>query len=191
MLRYRRYALAALLLLATAGCGGSSSTATKAVSSATPASGSARPSSSAPSSGNPVTSKPLPSKPLPSKPSSKPVSSPVKPARTTPAPGTIALPATLCSATDVAQNAADAYLGALSAGDAKQAAACVLPGAVPSAVTRSLLATTKATAVYLPRDGVDGPKVFGYSGNGKTVDVTVTKQPDGRFLVTKVVIRPA
>jgi hypothetical protein len=101
------------------------------------------------------------------------------------------LPATLCSATDVAQNAADAYLGALSAGDLKQATACVLPHTVPSAVTRSLLARAGATAVYLPRNGVDGPTVFGYSGNGKTVDVTVAKQPDGRFWVTKVVVRPA
>ena len=53
-------------------------------------------------------------------------------------------------------------------------------------MTRSLLATVRRTAVYLPRDGVDGPSVFGYRGNGKLVDVTVTKEPDGRFWVTRV-----
>jgi hypothetical protein len=101
----------------------------------------------------------------------------------------VSIPPYLCQATDQAQNAADAYMGALSAGNEKQAVACVLPGTVPAAVTRSLLATVKGTAVYLPRDGVDGPTVFGYQGNGKSIDVTVTKQRDGRFWVTRVVVR--
>lgn len=42
---------------------------------------------------------------------------------------------------------------------------------------------------YLPREGVDGPSVFGYQGSGKVIDVTVSKQPDGQFRVTKVVVR--
>ena len=67
--------------------------------------------------------------------------------------------------------------------------ACVLPNTVPAAVTRGLLASAGQTAVYLPRDGVDGPSVFGYRGNGKLVDVTVTKEPDGRFWVTAVSVR--
>ena len=67
--------------------------------------------------------------------------------------------------------------------------ACVLPSTVPAALTRSLLATPGTTAVYLPRDGVDGPSVFGYQGNGKLIDVTVSKQPDGQFWVTKVTVR--
>ena len=45
------------------------------------------------------------------------------------------------------------------------------------------------TAVYLPRDGVDGPSVFGYRGSGKLIDVTVSKHPDGQFWVTKVAVR--
>ena len=106
-----------------------------------------------------------------------------------PSGSAISIPPYLCDATDQAQNAADAYMGALSAGNEKQAVACVLPGTVPIAVTRGLLATIKGTAVYLPRDGVDGPSVFGYQGNGKSVDVTVTKQRDGRFWVTKVAVR--
>ncbi len=102
---------------------------------------------------------------------------------------TISIPPYLCSGTDIAQNAADAYLGALSAGDLKQASACVLPNTVPAAVTRGLLGSGGRTAAYLPRDGVDGPTVFGYRGNGKLIDVTVTKEPDGRFWVTGVAVR--
>ncbi|HST50325.1 hypothetical protein [Jatrophihabitans sp.] len=102
---------------------------------------------------------------------------------------TISIPPYLCTGTDVAQNAADAYMGALSAGQLDQAMACVLPNTVPAAVTRSLLASSGQTAVYLPRDGVDGPSVFGYRGNGKLVDVTVSKEPDGRFWVTAVAVR--
>jgi hypothetical protein len=107
----------------------------------------------------------------------------------TPSPSQPSIPPYLCEATDQAENAADAYMGALSAGNQKQAVACVLPGTVPAAVTRSLLATVKGTAVYLPRAGVDGPQVFGYRGNGKSIDVTVTKQSDGRFWVIRVVVR--
>ncbi len=101
----------------------------------------------------------------------------------------ISVPAYLCLGTDVAQNAADAYMGALSAGNLTQATACVLPRTVPATVTRSLLATSGTTAVYLPRDGVDGPSVFGYRGAGKLVDVTVSKSSDGRFWITRVSVR--
>lgn len=107
----------------------------------------------------------------------------------TPSGSAVSITPYLCEATDQAQNAADAYMGALSAGNEKQALACVLPGTVPAAVTHGLLGTTKGTAVYLPRDGVDGPTLFGYQGNGKSIDVTVTKQPDGKFWVTKVAVR--
>jgi hypothetical protein len=106
-----------------------------------------------------------------------------------PASPSISIPPYLCTGTDIAQNAADAYLGALSAGQLEQATACVLPNTVPASVTRGLLATSGTTAVYLPRDGADGPSVFGYRGNGKLVDVTVTKEPDGRFWVTRVSVR--
>jgi hypothetical protein len=80
-------------------------------------------------------------------------------------------------------------MGALSAGNETQAMACVLPNTVPTQTTRSLLASTAGTAVYLPRDGVDGPTVFGYRGAGKSIDVTVTKERDGKFWITKVVVR--
>ncbi len=110
----------------------------------------------------------------------------------TSARSTASLPpaAHLCTGTDAAQNAADAYMGALSAGNVGEAQACVVPWTVPVSLTRSLLATAGGTAVYLPRDGVDGPTVFGYRGNGKIVDVTVGKQSDGEFRVTKVAVRP-
>lgn len=110
---------------------------------------------------------------------------------TSPAVPSISIPPFLCDATDIAQNTADAYMGALSAGDGKQASACVLPGTVPAAVTRGLLATEPGTAVYLPRAGVDGPTVFGYQGNHKSIDVTVTKQRDGKYWITKVTVRAA
>ena len=79
-------------------------------------------------------------------------------------------------------------MGALSANDAQQAAACVRPDTVPAELTRSLLAHATTTAVYLPRDGVNGPSVFGYSGGGKMIDVTVSRQPNGQFWVTKVTV---
>ncbi|MEO7262015.1 MAG: hypothetical protein ABI047_12285 [Jatrophihabitantaceae bacterium] len=79
-------------------------------------------------------------------------------------------------------------MGALSAGNPQQAMACVLPGTVPAAITRSLLAHASTTAVYLPRDDGNGPSVFGYRGNGKLIDVTVGKQPNGDFWVTKVAV---
>lgn len=153
---------AVLLAMAVAGCGSSPRSAQGPASSTAPAtSAAAAPGTVAPAS---------------------------QPAGT-PSPSEVSIPPYLCQATDQAQNAADAYMGALSAGNEKQAVECVLPGTVPAAVTRSLLATVKGTAVYLPRNGVDGPQVFGYQGNGKLVDVTVTKQADGRFWITRVVVR--
>jgi hypothetical protein len=106
-----------------------------------------------------------------------------------PSGSTIVIPPNLCAATDTAQNTADAYMGALSAGDEKQALDCVLPHTVPLATTRALVAHEHATAVYLPEQGVDGPTVFGYVGNGKTVRVTVTRESDGKTWVTRVVVR--
>ncbi|MDT0262738.1 hypothetical protein [Jatrophihabitans lederbergiae] len=82
-------------------------------------------------------------------------------------------------------------MGALSAGDEKQALACVLPGTVPLAMTRSLSTKMTGTAVYLPKSGADGPTVFGYVGSGRSIDVTVTRESDGKFWVTKVVTRAA
>lgn len=154
------------------GCGGShGNTAERPAASGT--------SGSQPASG----SSPVNTSPADTSPAGSATGSPI------PASPSISIPPYLCTGTDIAQNAADAYLGALSAGQLDQATACVLPNTVPAAVTRSLLATSGSTAVYLPRDGADGPSVFGYRGNGKLVDVTVTKEPDGRFWVTKVSVR--
>jgi hypothetical protein len=106
-----------------------------------------------------------------------------------PTPSTVTVPSHLCDGMDAPQNAADAYLGALSASNLAEALACVQPKTVPEALTRSLLAKGGSTAAYLPRDGVDGPSVFGYQGSGKLIDVTVAKQPNGQFRVTKVAVR--
>lgn len=175
-LRWQRGCVLAAVVAAAlvlAGCGSKSAntaTAPAAGPTSTPAADAATSTGSAPST--PITS----------------------PAAATPSPSTateISIPPYLCDATDIAQNAADAYMGALSAGDEKQAAACVFPKSVPAAITHSLVATIKGTAVYLPRDGVDGPAVFGYQGNGKSIDVTVTKEKEGKFWVTKVTVRNA
>jgi hypothetical protein len=160
--------LAGLLVVAT-GCGGSQGGTTERPSTSIAATSAGGPASA---SSSPTDASPADSSPADSSPS-----------------GTLSIPPDLCTATDIAQNAADAYLGALSAGQLDQAMACVLPDTVPAAVTRGLLASSGRTAVYLPRDGVDGPSVFGYRGNGKLIDVTVTREPDGRFWVTAVSVR--
>ncbi len=114
---------------------------------------------------------------------------PVRTTSATPSPS-ISIPPNLCAATDIAQNTADAYLGALSAGNEKEALDCVLPHSVPLATTESLLAKVKNTAVYLPKQGgADGPTNFDYVGNGKTITVTVTRQADHKTWVTKVAVR--
>lgn len=102
----------------------------------------------------------------------------------------ISIPPNLCAATDIAQNTADAYMGALSADNEKEALDCVFPRTVPLATTASLLAKVKNTAVYLPKQGgADGPTNFDYVGNGKTITVTVTRQADHKTWVTKVAVR--
>jgi hypothetical protein len=193
MLLDRRSVLAAALLslsLAVAGCGSSRGDSARQQTSRVATSASASlpaPLSSPASSSPPASSAPASSSPPAS---SDPAASTTAAGATAPrAPATaVNVGASLCSGADVAQNTADAYMGALSANDAKQASACVLPDTVPATLTRSLLARASTTAVYLPRDGVDGPSVFGYRGSGKLIDVTVSKQPDGRFWVTEVVV---
>jgi hypothetical protein len=175
-----RSALAGVLLLLTvAGCDGSHSATARQLTTPPAATVPASPASSQPTS---TPARPASTTPIPS----APAATSTAPAR--PASSTVTVPAHLCSGMDAAQNAADAYLGALSAGNATEATACVVPNTVPEALTRSLLARAGSTVAYLPRAGVDGPSVFGYQGSGKLIDVTVGKQPDGQFRVTKVVI---
>jgi hypothetical protein len=109
-------------------------------------------------------------------------------ARPTPSvASTISIPPNLCAATDRAQNTADAYMGALSAGDEKEAVACVYGNSVPLSLTRSLLAHQRETAVYLPAmGGMDGPTQFDYLGNGLSIRVTVTSPAQRKYWVTAV-----
>jgi hypothetical protein len=101
----------------------------------------------------------------------------------------ISIPPNLCAATDRAQNTADAYMGALSAGDEKEAVACVFGNSVPLSTTRALLAHQQETAVYLPAmGGMDGPTQFDYIGNGLAVRVTVTSPAAGKNWVTGVTV---
>jgi hypothetical protein len=165
-------ALAGSVLLA--GCTGSSTNA-----------GAGQTVTSTPSSSDSSSTAPPPSSSSISTPSAS--KTPSKP----PTPSdTISIPPNLCAATDIAQNTADAYMGALSAGNEKEALDCVFPRTVPLATTESLLAKVKNTAVYLPkRGGADGPSNFDYVGNGKTITVTVTRQADHKTWVTKVAVR--
>jgi hypothetical protein len=179
--------LLAVVLSAVAGCDGSHSSTAPQQSTPPAVTASSTAQSAAPTSSQPA--------------SSPPASTPARPARTTPVPSRpaatsvavqpppVTVPAHLCSGMDAAQNAADAYLGALSAGNLAEATACVLPKTVPESLTRSLLAKAGSAVAYLPRDGADGPSVFGYQGSGKLIDVTVGKQSNGQFRVTKVVVR--
>ncbi len=101
----------------------------------------------------------------------------------------ISIPPNLCAATDRAQNTADAYMGALSAGNEKEAVACVYGSSVPLSTTRALLAHQQETAVYLPAmGGLDGPTQFDYIGNGLAVRVTVTSPAQGKNWVTGVTV---
>ncbi|HEX8079254.1 MAG TPA: hypothetical protein VF557_03510 [Jatrophihabitans sp.] len=196
MLLDRRSVLAVALLslsLAVAGCdssrGDSAQQQTSRVATTASASLSAplpSPASSSPPAGSAAASNPAAGTTA----AGSPATSTTVAGTTAPRPpaSAVNVGASLCTGADIAQNTADAYMGALSANDAQQASACVLPNTVPATLTRSLLASASTTAVYLPRDGVDGPSVFGYRGSGKMVDVTVSKQPDGRFWVTEVVV---
>lgn len=184
----------ALLSPVLVGCTGSARTASEAgsatgtVAGSTAVSTSLPPTSSVPMSSAPATVASATTTMPATTPSTTAVLTPGK-SSSSPTPSTISIPPNLCSATDIAQNTADAYMGALSAGNEKQALACVLPGTVPLAVTRSLSATMTGTAVYLPVSGADGPTVFGYTGSGRRIDVTVSRESDGTFWVTKVVTR--
>jgi hypothetical protein len=174
--------LVATLLAAAvlaSGCG-SSRTGSAAASRPGPAAATSAPSARGAAAGSAATSSAAPQS------GSRPASQ-SSVAQSSVAPS-VRIPPYLCDATDAAQNAADAYMGALSAGNESQAIACVLPHSVPTSVTRGLLASRQGTAVYLPRDGVDGPAVFGYQGAGKSIDVTVTRQRDGKFWVTGVAV---
>lgn len=103
---------------------------------------------------------------------------------------TISIPPTLCAGARAARDAADAFMGALSAGDLAEAKSCVQPGAVDDALLRELLAHEQATAVYLPAPGSpqSGPNgaVYVYKGNGKTVRVSVARQSGGTYAVSAI-----
>jgi hypothetical protein len=145
--------------------------------------------SSKPQAAGPVTSSAAEAS-SPIVPTSTPVAVTSTSARPTPSMATsISIPPNLCAATDRAQNTADAYMGALSAGDEKEAVACVYRNSVPLSLTRSLLAHQRETAVYLPAmGGMDGPTQFDYIGNGMAIRVTVTSPAQRKYWVTAVAV---
>ena len=145
--------------------------------------------SSRPEAAAPVTSSSVDTS-VPTIPANTPASAPRTSTRPTPSTASsISIPPNLCAATDRAQNTADAYMGALSAGDEKDAVACVYRNSVPLSLTRSLLAHQSETAVYLPAmGGLDGPTQFDYLGNGLSIRVTVTRPAQRKYWVTAVTV---
>lgn len=95
------------------------------------------------------------------------------------------MPVDLCAASDTPSDAADAYMGELSAGHLAQALACIYPDTVDPSTTRSLLLPPNSHSAYLPGPPAK-PGIFIYRGYGKTVTVTVTTEPGGKNWVTAV-----
>jgi hypothetical protein len=100
---------------------------------------------------------------------------------------TAALP-DLCAGVEQPEDAADAYMGALSAGQVDRAQACVEPGTVPLSTTQSLSATASRSDVYLPDPPTPGSSTFTCRGEGKTIRVTAGTVPGNTFRVTAVAI---
>jgi hypothetical protein len=105
-----------------------------------------------------------------------------------PSSGPTAVLPNLCAGADQPEDAADAYMGALSAGQTSRAQACVQSGTVPDSVTLSLSTPTARTAVYLPDPSGSSGNTFAFEGAGKHVKVTVSAQPGGTYLVTAVTV---
>lgn len=83
------------------------------------------------------------------------------------------------------EQSATTYVGLAEVGEVSYAQACVYHDAVPKAVTQSLRATTSA-GYYAPT-GTHGNTVEFVSIDGKShVEVTMTKESDGSYYVTKV-----
>jgi hypothetical protein len=100
--------------------------------------------------------------------------------------GPVAVPASLCANTETAQDTADAFMGAVAAGDKDQAASCVYSGAVPAGQLASLLAHAKKRTAFLPDPATSTASTFVYRADGTTVSVSVTREPDGHYWVTGV-----
>jgi hypothetical protein len=90
-----------------------------------------------------------------------------------------------CQYASSASTAATIYVGLAEIGQDATAQACVYQNSVPASVTASLHAS--GTSLYAPNGSSTGPTFEFNSVDGKSkVEVTVTKQSDGKYWVTKV-----
>ncbi|HEX3337229.1 MAG TPA: hypothetical protein VHS54_12275 [Jatrophihabitans sp.] len=90
-----------------------------------------------------------------------------------------------CQYASDASAAATIYIGLAELGQDATAQACVYQNRVPASVTASLHAS--GTSLYAPNGSSTGPTFRFTSVDGKSqVEVTVTKESDGKYWVTKV-----
>jgi hypothetical protein len=90
-----------------------------------------------------------------------------------------------CQYASSASTAATIYIGLAEIGQDATAQACVYQNSVPASVTASLHAS--GTSLYAPNGSSTGPKFEFTSVDGTSkVEVTVTKESDGKFWITKV-----
>ncbi len=90
-----------------------------------------------------------------------------------------------CASTASAFTTAETYIGAIEIGSADLAQGCVWQNSVPASTAQAIAATHK---YFAPTNGSSSGPVFEFrSTDGtKKVEITVTKEPDSKYYVTKV-----
>ncbi len=92
-----------------------------------------------------------------------------------------------CSFASTVTQAATIYVGLAEVGQSTTAQGCVYRTSVPSSVTASLAGSGGTGQLYVPSGRVNGPVVeFATADGTGRLEVTVTKESDGKLYVTKV-----
>jgi hypothetical protein len=82
---------------------------------------------------------------------------------------------------DSAQDVAYAFAAAIDVGSSDLAQSCIYQGSVPASAIAPLLGTD-----FEPVDYSDDTSPISFSGGGRTISVTLTKEADGKYWVTGV-----
>ena len=90
-----------------------------------------------------------------------------------------------CSAGATAQSAATEYVGMAELGYADYAQSCVYKDTVPKATTASIKGS--GSTLYAPTGSSGNTFEFSSIDGSSHLRVTVSKEPDGHYYVTKVV----
>lgn len=88
-----------------------------------------------------------------------------------------------CASTVSAFTTAQVYIGAVEIGSPDIAQGCVYQDSVPASVTRRL---GTGHRFYTPTGSQSGPVFEFRSSDGGKVEITVTKESDGKYYITKV-----